>query len=185
MGEDGGNTIFYYVDSKAQDSIPNLPSWFDQLGSFDKSHILKQLDGVLAPFVLERRVAVERLADLLRRHGIRTVHLLHIDTEGHDYEVLRTLDFAEIAPVAIFIEHKHLTQNDKAGMRRLLRSHGSPYTIVAAITSRFIRRQISGCARCREASLPRFTEGAPGSPEWVGALEKRRPALHPTSNHTR
>jgi hypothetical protein len=52
IGAPAGEAPFYYVDEKAGASIPDLPIWYDQLGSFDKNHILKHLDGVLAPFII-------------------------------------------------------------------------------------------------------------------------------------
>ena len=124
IGATNGEDTFYYVDPKALESMPNLPSWFDQLGSFDKGHIVKHLNGVLAPFIIECSVEVRALGDVLKRNGIRDVHLLHLDTEGHDYEVLKTLDFANQAPEAILVEHKHLADIQKTEMLYLLRKHG-------------------------------------------------------------
>ena len=124
VGAPAGEATFYYVDSNARKNISNLPSWYDQLGSFDKSHIVKHLDGALAPFIVECKVEVRLLSDILRENEIRDVHLLHIDTEGHDYEVLKTLDFSCHAPVAIFVEYKHLPDTQKAEMLVLFRIHG-------------------------------------------------------------
>lgn len=115
---------FYCVAPDAREALPQLPDYFDQLGSFEKSHILKHCEGVLAPFVREMKVTVLPLAELLQRRGVRQCSLLQIDTEGHDYEVLRTLDFAVVKPLVIFVEHDHLPPADKRGMVRLLRRHG-------------------------------------------------------------
>jgi hypothetical protein len=104
--------------------LPMIGPWYDQLGSFDKNHILKHLGGALAPFIVEQIVEVLPLPDVLDRNGIRDVHLLHIDTEGHDYEVLKTLDLSKLPPSAIFIEHVHLPADKKAEMGALLREHG-------------------------------------------------------------
>jgi FkbM family methyltransferase len=119
-----GEASFYYVDPKARESLPHLPLWIDQLGSFDRSHIVKHLDGVLQPFIIECTVEVQPLTALLRRHGMREVHLLHVDTEGHDYEVLKSLDLAADAPLAIFVEHKHLPDSQRSEMLGLLRARG-------------------------------------------------------------
>jgi len=124
IGAPAGEGSFYYVDAKAIQSIPNLPAWFDQLGSFDRNHIMKHLDGVLDSFIMECKVQVCPLSDVLMRNGIKEVHLLHVDAEGHDYEVLKTLDFAKYAPLSIFIEHKHLSGTQKTEMMLLLRKHG-------------------------------------------------------------
>lgn len=124
IGTAAGEATFYYVNQKATESIPNLPSWYDQLGSFDKNHILKQLGGVLAPFIIERKVEVLPLTEVLRRNGIQEMHLLHIDTEGYDYEILKTLNLASQAPIAIFLEHKLLPVAQRTEMSNLLREHG-------------------------------------------------------------
>jgi FkbM family methyltransferase len=124
VGSAEGEITFFYVDPKANQSLPSLPVWFDQLGSFDRNHIVKHLDGVLEPFILERKVPVWPLSALLKKSNIQEVHLLHIDTEGYDYEVLKTLDFSLHAPLSIFIEHKHVANTQKTEMRRLLRKEG-------------------------------------------------------------
>jgi len=124
IGASTGEDSFYYVDAKATQSIPSLPTWVDQLGSFDRNHIMKHLDGMLDPFIVECKVQVCPLSDVLLRNGIQNVHLLHVDAEGHDYEVLKTLDFAKHVPLSIFVEHKHLSEAQKTGMLHLLRTHG-------------------------------------------------------------
>jgi FkbM family methyltransferase len=114
---------FHYVSPDAKSAIPNLPEWFDQLGSFDPSHIAKHLDGQLVPYVVTEKVNVEPLAGVFDRYGISKVDLLHIDTEGHDLIVLETLGNACL-PSAILIEHFHLSQPDKARLKKLLTNRG-------------------------------------------------------------
>ena len=124
IGAKPGQTAFYYVDAKAIESIPDLSVWYDRLGSFNRNHITKQLDGVPTPFILECTVEVHPLPDVLKKNWIRDVHLLHIDAEGYDYEVLKTVDLENESPAAIFLEHKHLSDPDKAELLSLLRRHG-------------------------------------------------------------
>ena len=45
---EGQKMTFYSVDPAAKKSLPDLPYWFDQLGSFSKEHILSHFDGALA-----------------------------------------------------------------------------------------------------------------------------------------
>jgi hypothetical protein len=112
------------VDSKAKAQLPGLPYYFDQLGSFDRAHIVKHLGGALEPFIVERRVEVCPLSDVLTRRAIGEVQLLHVDVEGFDFEVLKTLDFARHSPVIIYIEHRHLSGSARGAMVALLRAHG-------------------------------------------------------------
>jgi len=115
---------FYYADMKAMDSLPNLPKSFDQHGTFYKKNILKYLDGILEPFIIEDMVQVLPLSDVISRNQIHEVHLLHVDTQGHDLEVLKTLDFSKHSPLSIFVEHSHLSDSQKKDMAHLLCKHG-------------------------------------------------------------
>jgi len=123
VGAEAGTLPFYYVAENARSHLPNLPDWYDQLGSFDRNHITKHLDGALEPFVIECTVEVNTLHTLLDRNGIENIHLLHIDTEGHDYEILKTVDFSHCPPLLILVEHDHLCEKEKNTMRRLLQKN--------------------------------------------------------------
>jgi FkbM family methyltransferase len=124
IGATRGTKTLYYVAPEAAEGIPGLPSFFDQLGSFDRSHILRHADGKLEPYIVERDVEVCTLSEILERTAIRELHLLHIDVEGHDFEVLRSLDFARYTPLMIFVEHRHLSEADRAALRDLLTANG-------------------------------------------------------------
>lgn len=124
IGARTGKAPFFYVDEKAMDGIPGLPAWALGLGSFNRDVIMKHLDGALDPFIVECSVEVRPLCDVLKEHGIREVHLLHIDAEGHDFEVLKTIDLAQQAPAAILLEHKHLSDAHKNELLGHLREHG-------------------------------------------------------------
>lgn len=124
IGASRGKAVFYFVDEQAASALPDLPSYFDQLGSFDKSHILKHLDARIQPFIVESEVEVCTLSEVLDRNGVKDLHLLHIDAEGYDYEVLKTLDFANHAPTLLLVEHKHLSPEHRDQMQQLLKGHG-------------------------------------------------------------
>ena len=54
---DGESHTFYWVGEKAATELADLPAWWDELGSFNKNHILKHLNGRLAPYISVQRVA--------------------------------------------------------------------------------------------------------------------------------
>jgi FkbM family methyltransferase len=124
VGAVAGTTNFFYVAERARSAIPNLPKWYDQLGSFDRQHIVKHLGGALECYIESMIVNVAPLGDILSDHKILGITLLHIDTEGADLEVLRSLDFSSVRPAWIMVEHKHLTAADRSEMVRLLRLQG-------------------------------------------------------------
>ncbi len=121
VGATPGTAEFYYVAEEAKRALPELPSWYDQLGSFDRQHIVKHLDGRLAPFIRTIEVRVAPLDELVRKHRLTRIDLLHIDTEGHDLRVIESLDLVAFAPVVVFVEHKHLSPHDRRALKRLLR----------------------------------------------------------------
>jgi FkbM family methyltransferase len=119
-----GPKTFYYVDQSAKDFIPDLPEWFDQLGSFDREHILKHLDGKLEPFVRTLDVRSEPFDSLLLKHGVDHVDLIHIDAEGYDWEILSQIDFDNIQPKLVIFEHKHLSPADLAAAKGKMSNAG-------------------------------------------------------------
>lgn len=124
IGPRDGTAPFYYVDPAAQEAFPALPAWYDQLGSFDRAHIVRQFEGALEPFIREIETPVVPLSALLAKHGLQRITLLHVDTEGYDLEVLRTVDLGALEPGIVFVEHKHLSPSDKLALGRLLRGAG-------------------------------------------------------------
>lgn len=124
IGKVDGTAIFYSVDERAAEAIPNLPEWWDELGSFDRNHIVKHLDGALEPFIEEWHVPIRTLPGLLAKNGMESIQFLQIDTEGYDYEVLKSVDLSNRPPEAILAEYKNLPAGQSAEMLRLLRQNG-------------------------------------------------------------
>lgn len=83
---DGKTETFYYIDPIAKQENPDLPVWYDQLGSFKEEHVYGA-PGV-ADILLRYRRAIEiqgwTFQKLLEKHEITNFDLLHIDTEGYD-----------------------------------------------------------------------------------------------------
>jgi FkbM family methyltransferase len=124
VGEDAPYKEFFYVSEDAKHAVKDLPEWWDQLGSFDKDHILKHLGGALAPFVVTDRIACRKLDDIIRSHGVAKLDLVHIDTEGYDYHVLCALDLSHYRPTVILYETKHLSAEARSAAEAMLKSTG-------------------------------------------------------------
>ncbi len=102
------------------------PEWFNQLATLDREVLLKHRSSIpeIDSLLVEERVPTIRLDSLLARHGVSRIDFLVIDTEGHDFEVLRTLDFARFAPTLLMFEHQHLSEGDKQAAFALLETAG-------------------------------------------------------------
>jgi FkbM family methyltransferase len=108
-------------------SVPGkTPQWFDQLATLNREVLLKHRSAIpeIESLLIEERVPTVRLETLLARHSVSRIDLLVIDTEGHDYEILRTLDFGRFRPVVLMFEHQHLSASDNAAAVALLETHG-------------------------------------------------------------
>ena len=123
IGNERGCKKFYYVSEKASTEL-DLPYWHDQLGSFDRSHITRALGNQITPFIIEVDVECLPLQDVLDRNGVVAIDVLHIDTEGFDYQVLSQVDLGRYKPVAILFEHLHLTDEEFFKARKLLSRAG-------------------------------------------------------------
>jgi len=108
-------------------SVPGeTPKWFDLLGSLDREMLLKQRSAIpeIDSLLIEERVPTVRLDTLLARHGASKIDLLVIDAEGHDWEILRALDFTRFYPVILMFEYQYLAVHDKAAAYSLLETQG-------------------------------------------------------------
>ena len=125
----GETATFYHVDPIANEKLSGLPLCYDQLGSFDRNHILKHLDGILEPFIIETEIEGMSLTDLFTQYNVDDVTVLHIDTEGYDWEVLKQLDLNRFHPLVILYEHRHLTEHDKDAAVRFLQDRYCLYCL--------------------------------------------------------
>jgi FkbM family methyltransferase len=121
---------FYYVSEDAKELGGNISLWYDQLGSFDKTHILKHCIGRnsgFASYIVEQEVKCVLLQDILDKHRVTKIDLIHIDTEGFDYGVLSQIDFNKYRPSIVLYEHYHISVDEKEKAESLLKTHG--YTL--------------------------------------------------------
>jgi FkbM family methyltransferase len=115
---------FYYVSEEAKAELgESLPYWYDQLGSFYRSHIPKHLNGKLDPYIVEEEIETITLQEIFDRNYIEEIDLIHIDTEKYDYKVLSQVDFLRYKPCAVLYEHFHLSDDEKISAESLLRKH--------------------------------------------------------------
>ena len=117
-------TTFFAVSDNAKNELGDLvPNWINQLGSVDREHILKHLDGILEPYIYEFEIETSTLDDFLESNNISKVDVLHIDAEGHDYRIFSTLNMSRYQPRIILIEYKHLDSNELKSLIEILSSN--------------------------------------------------------------
>ncbi len=121
IAEAATNCTFYYLDSSVKSHVPDLPTWFDQLGSFDRNHITRHLGAVVEPFIGSLTIPTISLPSLLEHHKVSRIDVLHLDTEGYDWKILRQLDLKTFRPKVILFEYKHLQEAERLAALAFLR----------------------------------------------------------------
>ena len=57
-------------------------------------------------------------------YGINSISYLQIDTEGYDFEILKSINLYAFRPIAIMLEYVNLTLSDRLECCTYLHSHG-------------------------------------------------------------
>jgi FkbM family methyltransferase len=121
-----GELPFFHLGEAAPGERDSMPSWYDAVGSFSRETILDHARHIpdLADRIVETKVPSLTLASLCRKHEVDSVDLILIDTEGYDYELIKTIDFEAQHPRLLIYEHFHLSPADRAEAQEMLASHG-------------------------------------------------------------
>jgi FkbM family methyltransferase len=123
VAERDGEIPFYYLVDASEEERRDLPDWYDGIGSLRREGVAGHAKHM--PDIEERIVREEVPAltfdSLCAKHGVDAVDLVVIDTEGYDWEILKSVDFDRWRPELIVYEHFHLSREDRAraaaGMR--------------------------------------------------------------------
>lgn len=133
IGKAAGQLPFYRVAvSKAR--------WATGLSSFDRKNLEAHIDngyvlrqaqqeGVRIPenrdeWIETVTVPTRTVDELLAKHRVSKLDVVCIDVEGYDFEVLKLVDLARLAPEVVFFESKNLSDADFIAVKALLKAAG-------------------------------------------------------------
>ena len=118
--------------------------WATGLASFNRDTLVYQIErnyvsdrlkreGVAIPktvgdYLTYEEVNCTTIHDLLDKHHFDKLDLLQIDTEGYDYEIIKTIDFKQLKPTMISFESEHLSESDYNECKELLENQGYKIT---------------------------------------------------------
>ena len=119
---DGSLTLYHLAESDDD----TLPPWYHALGTTSRDALLRHAKDI--PDVEDRIVTTVvpclTFPSLCAGHDVHAVDLVLLDTEGHDYEILRTSDLPAWRPRLVIYEHYHLSPEDRAACRALMEDWG-------------------------------------------------------------
>lgn len=120
---EGEAGTFFWLDPAMYREFADLPYWYEQLGSFSREHIVQQVDAKVLPYLTSAPVRGLRLVDLLERHQLEKIDILHIDAEGYDWKILSQLDLSQYRPLFILYESHHLSPEDQGAATSFLQQY--------------------------------------------------------------
>jgi FkbM family methyltransferase len=126
ISKQAGVMPFYHLRNAEEQNLEKPPRWYDALGSFSLDVVLKHEDLIpdLRERVTQSNVNVTTFDELCRKNNVQQLDLIHIDTEGHDFEILKTIDLPRYRPKLVIYEHHHLNPVDRAAAQAYLRKSG-------------------------------------------------------------
>ena len=128
IAEEEGDRDFYRLAAGVDPTEHGHAEWLAQLGSLRPDRMTDLWDrrggDQRSRDFWHQHSSVEKVhcwtfAQLLEKHGLDRVDLLQIDTEGYDYEILRTVDFSRVKPRFINYERVHMHENEAACRAKL------------------------------------------------------------------
>ena len=127
ISKEAGVMPFYHLrNAEEETNLEKPPRWYDALGSFSREVVLKHEDLIpdLRERLTESNVNVTTFDALCSKNNVQKIDLIHIDTEGHDFEILKTIDLPRYRPKVVIYEHHHLNPVDRAAAQEYLRKSG-------------------------------------------------------------
>jgi FkbM family methyltransferase len=100
---------------RVKEGVSYLPRWCNGLGTFYLEVLLTHKWAIpnIEDYVVKERVKCISFKSLLKRYKVKMIDLLLIDTEGHDYEIIKQIDFDYIKPRMIMFEHQYIGKKDR------------------------------------------------------------------------
>jgi len=105
----------------SQDYISCYPSWAQGIASFSRLHILKT---AAENHIKEEVVPCSSPDNWSIDYKIKSISYLQIDTEGYDWEILKSINLYSFAPIAIMMEYVNLRESEKNECCVYLKDHG-------------------------------------------------------------
>ncbi|MFA7235499.1 MAG: FkbM family methyltransferase [Phycisphaeraceae bacterium] len=127
---DGSMTLYRF---KAD---PRVPPHLHGMASFDRQMLMRQVKHHpgIQQFIVPINVPTQTVFTLLTKHHIDNIHLLQVDVEGFDFQILRMTFESGVFPCIIQFESWHLQPAEKEDCAELLTRHNYHFVTVGRDT---------------------------------------------------
>jgi FkbM family methyltransferase len=122
VAEHSGETEFHRITPEAI-AAGQVPEWGHGASSLYRDRNALDWEHI-RPHIITETVPCLTLPDLLKSFAIERIDVLQIDAEGHDFAILRQLDFKRYRPAIINLEIVNLPEDEQEMCRALLSANG-------------------------------------------------------------
>lgn len=105
IGSEVGVQPFYHFSESSS-------AWHNELGSFKREVLSNHNIDKVDEMIITVDVPVLTIESLIKKLDAKNIDIITIDTEGYDFEIIKTIDFKFIKPLIILYEHRHLSKQD-------------------------------------------------------------------------
>lgn len=128
IAKEAGNQPFYVVKEsiRTKENFSHLTG----IATFNKDVLRRTLrkklpkDEYVDDYIQKVSVRTLPFNDLLKENNIKRVDMIQIDCEGHDYEILKMIDWEKLSPTLINFESSHLSDKDRMECEVMLENVG-------------------------------------------------------------
>jgi FkbM family methyltransferase len=119
------NNFFQDFYSIIESTNAEIPKWYKGLSSFKLDTILSHKNRIpnLEKLIVKQNIQPITFQSILDKYRIKNLDILHIDNEGFDYEIIKTINFFDFCPAILLFESKHLSDTDYKTCLKSLRVH--------------------------------------------------------------
>lgn len=129
-----GCMTIYRISRDAKD----VPDWAHGIASFSREHLMKSAkssDVTNEPAFLNAiesvSVPVKTVRQIVDKYDVSNILALQVDTEGHDFVVVKSAIAAGCTPIFIHYEHANLSLSEQRACRSMLMRSG--YSFVTEV----------------------------------------------------
>jgi FkbM family methyltransferase len=95
--------------------------------SFHRDHLRRH--GIPDDEIVTQQVACHTVQSVLRAAGFESVDLIQIDAEGHDWPIIRSINFTRMRPAIMRFEYRNMSSHDADDCLLHLARHGYRFLI--------------------------------------------------------
>lgn len=148
VSSQGGQRTLHFIEESEIQRL-RLPDWAREIASFDPYHVQRHFPQAR---ISSNCVTTMTFAEATRSLPGERVDLVVIDVEGHETEILRSIDFDRHRVRFLIYEHKHLSADERQRLGDLLR--GYAFRMKSFGRDTIAWRRAEDCSRPKSSDSP-------------------------------